>query len=160
MKRFLISSATLFGLGLNKKAPGTWGTLATIPLAVFLVAMGPLFHMASIILLLPMAILACEFYEQSHNKHDAKEIIIDEVLGFLITMTWLPMTWQSFVAGFILFRFLDIVKPFPIGYLDKKIPGGLGVVVDDIAAGIIANVILQQILTHTPWLGTQILVTQ
>jgi phosphatidylglycerophosphatase A len=83
--------------------------------------------------------------------------VIDEVIGFLITMTWLPMTWQAYLAGFLLFRVLDIFKPFPIGYLDEKVPGGLGVVADDVAAGMIANIILQVVLVKTAWLGMQIL---
>ncbi len=67
------------------------------------------------------------------------------------------MTWQAYVAGFCLFRVLDIFKPFPIGYLDRKISGGMGVMADDIAAGVIANLILQIVYTKTLWLGVQIL---
>ena len=89
--------------------------------------------------------------------HDSKEIVIDEVAGFLITMTWLPMTWQSVVIGFILFRFFDIVKPPPIRQLDKKIQGGVGVMIDDIAAGIISNFILQILFTYTLILGSQVI---
>ena len=77
-------------------------------------------------------------------------------MGFLITMTWLPITWQSLVLGFIIFRFLDIVKPPPIGLLDRRVKGGLGVMIDDIAAGIIGSLILQMVYTQTSWLGVQI----
>lgn len=155
MQKFLLQLATFFGVGLLPKGPGTWGTLATMPFAIFLAWLGPLYHMTLTVLLLPVAILAAEIYEREKAKHDAKEIVIDEVLGFLITMTWLPMTWQSFAIGFVLFRMLDIFKPFPIGYLDKKIQGGLGVVIDDVAAGIIANIVLQLIYAKTAWLGVQ-----
>ena len=158
MKNFLISLATLFGLGKNRKAPGTWGTAATLPLAFLLMWLGPLVHMGATLLLLPVGILAAEFYDQQNGRHDCQEVIIDEVLGFLITMTWLPMTWQSFAFGFLLFRLLDIFKPFPIGYLDKKIQGGLGVVIDDVAAGLIANILLQIVYTKTAWLGVQVMV--
>ena len=121
--------------------------------------LGPLLYMAAIILLLPVAIISAEMYEQNSGSHDSKEIVIDEVLGFLITMTWLPISWQSFGFGFLLFRVLDIWKPFPISYLDKKIQGGLGVVIDDVAAGIVANLILQLVYTKTMWLGSQVIVT-
>lgn len=159
MRTFLLKLATFFGAGNMPKGPGTWGTLATIPLAILLMRLGPLYHMVFAILLLPISILAAQTYEEVHGGHDHKQIVIDEVLGFLVTMVWLPLTWQSFVAGFVIFRLLDIFKPFPIGLLDKKVPGGVGVVVDDLAAGIIANIILQYVFTHTSWLGTQYILT-
>lgn len=158
MRRFLIQLATLFGVGRFPKGPGTMGTLAAIPLVVVLWKLGPLFYMGAVILLLLVGILACEFYEQDKGGHDHKEIVIDEVLGFLITMVWLPMTWQAIVIGFALFRLLDITKPLFIGYLDKKVQGGLGVMVDDVAAGIIASLIMQVLYTQTNWLGSQVLV--
>ena len=80
----------------------------------------------------------------------------DEVVGFLITMVWLPLTWQSLLLGFVLFRFFDIVKPPPIRQLDQHVKGGFGVMIDDIAAGLISSVILQIIYTQTSWLGVQI----
>lgn len=159
VRNFLIQFATLFGVGKIKKAPGTWGTLVTIPWALALNFWGPLWAMGITALLLPVVIFSAELYEQKHGGHDSKEIVVDEFLGFLITMTWLPITYQSYVFGFVLFRVLDILKPFPIGYIDKKVRGGLGVVADDVAAGIIANVILQIVYTQTSWLGSQVLIT-
>ena len=156
MNRFLKNLAVFFGAGYFPKGPGTFATLLTIPLALLMLWAGPLYMMGFIVLLIPVAVLAAQAYEQESGGHDHSEIVIDEVLGFLITMVWLPMTWQAVLAGFVLFRVLDIFKPFPIGYLDKKIPGGWGVVVDDIAAGLIANVILQIVYVKTSWLGVQI----
>ncbi|WP_374077462.1 phosphatidylglycerophosphatase A [Bdellovibrio bacteriovorus] len=150
--------ATLFGIGRFPKGPGTAATVATIPLVLLLSKFGPLVYMGAIVLLLPVGIVACEFYEQDKGGHDHKEIVIDEVLGFLITMVWLPLTWQAILIGFALFRLLDITKPLFIGYLDKKIQGGLGVMVDDVAAGIIASLIMQVLYTQTNWLGSQVLV--
>lgn len=158
-KNFLIQFATLFGVGKIKKAPGTWGTLVTLPWALGLNLLGPLFAMTITALLTPIVILSAELYEKKYGGHDSKEIVVDEFLGFIITMTWLPITVQSYVFGFLLFRLLDILKPFPIGYIDKKVRGGLGVVADDIAAGIIANIILQVIYTQTSWLGSQMVIT-
>jgi phosphatidylglycerophosphatase A len=148
---------TFFHVGLIPKAPGTFGTLAAIPLAALMIWLGPLIHMAFSLLLMVFAIWACEMYERQKGGHDHPEAVIDEVVGFLITMVWMPLTWQSFVFGFCLFRFFDIVKPWPIGWMDRKIPGGMGVVLDDVAAGLVANVILQVIYTKTAWLGVQIL---
>lgn len=147
--------ATWFGIGKISKAPGTMATLATIPLVIFLNWAGPFFYMGAIFILLPLGILSAEIYDVTRDTHDSKEIVIDEVIGYLITMTWLSITWQSLLIGFILFRFLDIVKPFPIGYLDKKIQGGLGVMVDDVAAGIIASIIMQILYMKTNFLGVQ-----
>lgn len=158
MRNFLIQLATLFGVGRFPKAPGTVGTLLAIPLVVMLSYLGPLVYMVAIVLLLPVGMVACEFYEQEKGGHDHKEVVIDEVLGFLITMVWLPMTWQAILIGFILFRLLDITKPLFIGYLDKRIQGGLGVMVDDVAAGIVASLIMQVLYTQTNWLGSQVLV--
>jgi phosphatidylglycerophosphatase A len=157
MREQLKLLAIFYGAGRLPKGPGTWGTLAAVPLALLLNWAGPLYAMGFVALLLPLAIVAAEFYEQDKGSHDHKEIVIDEVVGFLITMTWLPITWQAYLAGFCLFRVLDIFKPFPIGYLDKKIGGGVGVIADDVAAGIIASLILQVIYTNTAWLGIQVL---
>lgn len=156
LKKILQVIANWFYVGKLKPAPGTWATLSTLPLALLLNKCGPFYHMFAIFILLVLGIVAADFYEKEFNVADNSEIVIDEVVGFLITMLWLPQTWQAYAVGFILFRGLDIFKPFPIGYLDKKVKGGMGVMVDDMAAGMIANIILQQLYIHTSWLGAQI----
>lgn len=148
---------TFFGVGLSPKAPGTMGTLAAIPLVWLLTLMGPLAYMALTLILTLVAIVAIDRYEQMTGQHDRKEIVIDEVIGYLVTMTWLPQTWQAYAAGFVLFRILDIWKPLFIGRLDKKTKGGFGVVVDDLAAGIVASIILQVVYNQTTWLGQSLL---
>lgn len=160
MRWFFIQLATFFGVGKTRPAPGTWGSIVALPIAAALLMAGPFVMMAFILCAFPLCVIAAEVYQQDFpgEGEDSSTIVIDEVLGMIITMVWLPLTWQSFLFGFILFRFLDIVKPFPIGFLDRKIEGGLGVVVDDIAAGIIANLILQLILVRTTWLGVQIVI--
>lgn len=155
---YLFNFVSVFGVGLAKKAPGTWGTLVTLPLAIGLNWLGQWWIMGAVAILTPVAIIACEIYENQVGGHDHPEIVIDEVIGFLIAMTWLPITWQACTIGFLIFRLLDIWKPFPIGYLDRKIPGGVGVVADDIVAGIVTNIVLQLLYNQTNWLGTQILV--
>ena len=105
MRKFLLQSATLFGVGKISKAPGTWGTLATVPLVLLLSYLGPLYYMVAVFFMLPYSIVAAEAYEKQAAGHDSKEIVIDEMIGFMIAMTWMPQTWQAYLAGFCLFRF-------------------------------------------------------
>ncbi len=156
MHKILLLIATFFNIGRISKAPGTVATAATIPVWWALAQTGPLIYMAVTILLIPVGIFAAHAYNAQSASHDPQEIVIDEVVGFLITMIWLPVTWQALTFGFIIFRFLDIVKPPPIRQLDRRVKGGLGVMIDDIAAGIIGSLILQMIYTQTSWLGVQI----
>ena len=149
--------STFFYAGLAPKAPGTWGTVAAIPLVFILNQAGPFWIMGFVLFFLPVAIWACQVYQQEVGGDDPQSVVIDEVLGYAITMTWLPGTWQAYVAGFILFRILDITKPYPIGKIDRQVKGGLGVMLDDIAAGIIANIVLQIVYSQTPWLGAQLI---
>ena len=150
--------ATFFYVGKSPKAPGTVGTAATVPLWFILAYyFHAIWYMVIVFLLLIAGIYICQAYENRKQSHDSKEIVIDEVVGYLITMTWLPLTWQSALLGFILFRFFDIVKPPPIRQLDQKVKGGVGVMIDDVAAGIVANLILQMIYTQTNWLGVQVI---
>ncbi len=151
----LASLATLFGLGKSPWAPGTLGSLVTLPLAWILTTAGPLVYLLGIVVLFPLAVWSAQAYESQSQSHDCKCIIIDEVLGMLITLFWLPLTWQSFALGFLFFRILDVLKPYPISYLDRKVPGGVGVVLDDVAAGIVANIALQILAQETTLLGIQ-----
>lgn len=155
-EKFVIQSATLFGVGNIKKAPGTWGTLATLPFCYLFMQFGPLVYMLITIILTIYAIWAADRYEQQAERHDAKQIVIDESVGILISMVMLPITWQAFVFAFLGFRLLDILKPFPISYFDKKVQRGLGVVADDVVAGILCNILLQLVYTRTDWLGVQL----
>ena len=154
--KFLIHLATFFGVGKSPWAPGTVATAATIPVWYLLSLTGPLIYMVVTVVLVFVGVAAANAYEEASQTHDSKEIVIDEVVGFLITMTWLPLTWQSLLIGFAVFRVLDILKPPPIRQLDQQVKGGFGVMVDDIAAGIIGSIIMQILYNQTNWLGMQI----
>jgi phosphatidylglycerophosphatase A len=156
LAKVLIQIATYFSIGRFPKAPGTVATLATIPLWYVLAQAGALTYMVVTFLLFPIGVIAAQAYEDRAQTHDSKEIVIDEVVGYLITMTWLPINWKSAALGFVVFRVLDIAKPPPIRQLDEKIPGGFGVMADDVVAGIIGSIIMQLVYTQTNWLGTQI----
>lgn len=149
--------STWFYIGKIRWAPGTWGTLATVPFVIGLQALGSIVYMGFTFVVVFLGIFLSDIYEKSKNDHDLSEIVIDEVAGYMIAMTMLPMTWQALGLGFVIFRFFDIFKPFPISWLDRKVKGGLGVMIDDVLAGVITNVILQVLFTKTAWLGSQII---
>lgn len=136
--------------------PGTFGTFLGIPLAWVFTYFSPLGYMVAAVVSILFASVVAEMHERNSGNHDPKEIVIDEVVGYVIAATWLPVTWQSFVAAFIVFRFFDILKPPPIRTIDQRVKGGLGTVLDDVAAGLAANVILQIVAVKTAWLGVSL----
>jgi phosphatidylglycerophosphatase A len=135
-------------VGKSKWAPGTMGSLLAIPLAYFLAQKGPMVYLEVSVLLIFLSIILCSYYESQTQSHDQKQIVIDEVVGYLVAYFWLPFRWQYFALAFVVFRFFDIVKPYPISYIDKNVKGGLGVVLDDLAAGLATNMILQASVKH------------
>ena len=131
-----------FGSGLAPKAPGTFGTLAAVPIYWF-IAEWPALHYAGFILVTAiLGIWICGAASKQLGVHDHGGIVWDEFVGYWITMWAVPMDWEWIVAGFVVFRVFDIVKPWPIGWLDKKVSGGFGIMVDDIVAGIMACITL------------------
>ena len=143
---------TWFGCGRSPKAPGTVGTLGAIPFVLSLAQLGPIPYMVITYVLILVSIPVINSYQKATGTEDSSRVVIDEVAGFLITMTWLPMGWKSLALGFLFFRILDIWKPWLIGRLDRSLKGGLGVMADDIVAGMVANIGLQVILAKTNWL--------
>ncbi len=152
-KKLIVCLATGFYLGKIRWAPGTWGTLLGVPVVLGLQVFGPMGYMLGTIMLLFVSVAVAELYEVVTGTHDPGEIVIDEVIGYVVTMTWLPKTAWFLLVGFMLFRFFDILKPYPIRVIDQKIRGGMGTVLDDVAAGLVANIIMQLIFTQTNWLG-------
>jgi len=137
-----------FGLGSGASpwAPGTVGTLAAVPLW-YLLAQTPL----SIYLLLVLAALLvgvwlCGRTSRDLGVHDHGGIVWDEFVGYWITMIAVPMDWIWALTGFILFRLFDILKPWPIGPVDRQVQGGLGIMMDDVLAGIMAAAVLQGLI--------------
>lgn len=128
-----------FGSGLAPKAPGTFGTIAALPLVCLLSIYSSFFTYALITLIACVAgIWICGRTADDMQVHDDSSIVWDEVAGMLITMWAVPLSWQSVLLGFLLFRFFDILKPWPISYLDKHVHGGFGIMIDDVLAGIFA----------------------
>lgn len=128
---------TWFGCGLAPMASGTCGTLGAIPLIIVLEKLGIRSHAIVLLPALALAVWASARTQDLLGREDPSEVVIDEVAGFLLTMALLPFTWLSLCLGFFLFRIFDILKPFPIKQLET-LKGGLGIVMDDLMAGIYA----------------------
>ena len=146
---FRILLATWFGSGYVSKAPGTVGSLMALPFG-YLIAdgFGMLGLLGSVVLVTLVGISVSNAYMAQADEHDPGPVVIDEVAGQWLTLLPIAaaLTWQGVLAAFILFRIFDIFKPWPISWADKSVPGGLGVMLDDILAGVAAAICL--------WLGT------
>ena len=129
-----------FGTGLAPKAPGTFGTLATLPFLYFMMPLSVAVYIAVTVVLAIVGIYLCGKTAKDSGVHDHGAIVWDEIVGYLITMIGVAFSWQSLLVGFLLFRFFDILKPWPISYIDKHVHGGLGIMLDDVAAGLAALV--------------------
>lgn len=131
--------ATGFGSGLAPFAPGTFGTLAAIPVYLMFVYLPMWVFFAFTLLTCLVGPKICGRAADDIGVHDHKAIVWDEFAGFFITMCFVPFSWVNVLLGFVLFRFFDIIKPWPISYLDKHVHGGLGIMIDDIVAGLFAG---------------------
>lgn len=131
-----------FGSGLAKKAPGTVGTLAAIPLYYAMLGLPSFGYLAVLLFVCITGIWICGKTADDIGVHDHGGIVWDEFAGFLLTMYWVDVSWQATVAGFILFRLFDIFKPWPINRIDRELKGGLGIMVDDLVAGLMAALCL------------------
>ena len=131
------------GAGLLPRAPGTWGTLAAVPLYLLLAGLPLVVYLTLVAVLFGLGIWACGRAGRELGVHDHSAIVWDEVVGYLVAMAGLPRQWGWVLAGFVLFRLFDILKPWPIGWLDRRVQGGLGVMLDDLGAGIAVLALLQ-----------------
>jgi len=139
-----------FGTGLAPKAPGTFGTLAAIPLILLIWPLGMPWMITFIVISSILGVYICDSVSRDIGAEDHGSIVWDEVVGFAITMFAVPLSATNVLVAFLLFRLLDIAKPWPIRWFDRNIHGGLGVMLDDIVAGILACALL-----HSVWLPLQ-----
>jgi len=130
------------GVGLAPVAPGTFGTLLAIPLYLFLQTLPDTTQLTVTGLLFLAGSAICDFAADRLGVHDHPAIVFDEVVGYLVTMAFAPAGWQWMVAGFVVFRFFDIVKPWPIRWLDRHVQGGTGIMLDDFVAGLFGALLL------------------
>ena len=132
-----------FGLGLMPLVPGTWGTLAAIPIYCLMTNIHWGLYLLIIALAFVLGVYVSDRVTHDLEIHDYKGIVWDEVVGYLLTMFLAPPGLVWMVVGFVLFRIFDIWKPQPIALIDQKIHGGLGIMLDDVLAAIPAWLILQ-----------------
>jgi phosphatidylglycerophosphatase A len=130
------------GSGAAPKAPGTFGTVMAV-LLYWPLSQLPLFSYCAVVLVAAIVgVYICGKTSKDWQVHDHGGIVWDEFVGYWITMIAIPVTWYWALLGFVLFRIFDIWKPWPISWLDKKVHGGLGIMIDDVVAGVFSWVIL------------------
>ncbi len=152
MDKLIMFLATGFGTGYLPKAPGTWGTLVALPIHFLLIRTTPNHYAMIMAGLIFFGILIAGSAEKILDQGDPGCVVIDEIVGMLITLIGAPLNWKTMVVGFALFRFFDILKPFPINLADQRIHGGAGIMLDDIIAGLYGLIILQLLCRYTPLL--------
>lgn len=145
-KKEILFLATGFYVGYIPFAPGTFGSLVGLPFCLLLGLTGTKVAFFLTLLFICFAIGIAHQAEKYLQKKDPGLIVIDEMAGIMVTFLAIPFNAETAVLGFYIFRILDIAKPAPIRYLEKHLPGGAGIVLDDVAAGIFANLILRSIL--------------
>ena len=137
-----------FGSGLVPRGPGTAGTVMAIPVYLLLQPLPLNVYIALVAALFVAGIPICTHTARRMGVHDHPGIVWDEIVGYLVTMTFAPAGWFWTVTGFVLFRLFDIAKPWPIRLLDRSIGGGFGIMVDDLLAGILAAAVLQLLVIY------------
>jgi phosphatidylglycerophosphatase A len=132
-----------FGSGAMPIAPGTFGTLVAIPFYLAICTL-PLWIYIIIVAAVTMGSMwLCERVSREIHTHDHQGMCLDEIVGYLVTMIGAPLGFIWILSGFLLFRLFDIWKPWPIGYVDKHVHGGIGMILDDVLAGIYSLLILK-----------------
>jgi len=143
LNRWIIAIASAGYAGFSPRVPGTAGTAVGILVYLLYSPFPPLLYFLSTGAFLILACWISERAELLLGQKDSPKIVIDEVTGYLITMAFLPCTAPSIVGGFLFFRVLDIIKPPPANWINREMKGGWAVVLDDVVAGVYANVLLR-----------------
>lgn len=132
-----------FGSGLSPVAPGTAGTLVAVPFYYLLQDLSLTAYLVVTLVVTLVGIWFCDVTAKDLGVHDHSGIVWDEIAGYLITMTAAPAGWEWVIVGFLAFRFFDVLKPWPISWLDRQIHGGLGIMLDDVVAGLMSLIVVQ-----------------
>ena len=134
-----------FGTGVMPMAPGTFGTLAAVPLYLLLQPLPLWTYLLVLLIGFLVGIWLCERTSRDLGVHDHSGIVWDEIIGFLVTMTLAPPGWVWILLGFMLFRLFDIFKPGPIRRVDRQVGGGFGIMLDDVLAALYALIVMSLI---------------
>ena len=148
-ERTVVFLATGCFIGNIPFAPGTFGTIVGLPLCFLLSKIELPAAVLCTVIFIFFAIWIAHHCEKILQKKDAGCIVIDEIAGIVVTFLGLPFNAISAGAGFLIFRFFDILKPFPIRSLERKLSGGTGIVLDDVAAGVFSNLVLRVVISYT-----------
>ena len=130
------------GAGLAPRAPGSVGTAVAIPIYAAIAGQPITIYLLAVAFIVVAGVRVCGRTARELGVHDHPGIVLDEIAGFLVTMTALPFDWPWIVAGFVAFRVLDIAKPWPVSLADHRVGGGLGIMLDDVVAGALACAVL------------------
>jgi phosphatidylglycerophosphatase A len=141
-----------FGSGLAPKAPGTAGTAVAVMIYLLLPNMAWPIYLVFLTVAFVLGIWLCGKTAHDLGVHDHGGIVWDEFVGYWITLFMVPSGWVWVVLGFVLFRLFDILKPWPIGWVDRQVEGGLGIMLDDVIAGIMAALCIQATYLLSSWL--------
>ena len=159
LSMFFISSLATLGVGRIPLAPGTWGSLLAALLWWGFFPLSLEAQQFLIIVAFVVGTFATYFYEKWSLKHDPKEVVVDELVGMWIVLYGADLwdfsrgrLWVIFVVGFLFFRFFDIWKPFPIGWIDKRVPGAFGTMLDDVIAGVFGWIVLYFLNGWSNWM--------
>jgi len=144
-QKFILFVATGCYSGKIPFAPGTFGTLAAIPFALVFLVIPPLFYGMYVTALILAAVYVSDQAEKLLGEKDPGCIVIDEIAGYVVTLSVVPVNIYTIAAGFVLFRFFDIVKLGPVKYFEENFSGGAGIVLDDIMAGLLSAVVLKSL---------------
>lgn len=136
-----------FGSGLMPKAPGTFGTLPAIVLVWLFASLDAAAYIGVVAFVTIIGIYLCGATAKAMGEHDSPSIVWDEIAGYMIAMIAIPVSWQSLLLAFVLFRLFDILKPWPIRWLDKHVDGGFGIMIDDVLAGFFTLILMHIALT-------------
>jgi phosphatidylglycerophosphatase A len=141
LRSFAVACATALGVGYAPFAPGTFGSAAGL-LVWWLLPASPVVQGSAIVAVFVLGVWSASVAERHFNKTDPGFVVIDEVLGMLVTLLLNPVGWGGAFAGFFLFRIFDVIKPYPANRLER-LHGGMGIMADDAMAGIYANLALR-----------------
>jgi phosphatidylglycerophosphatase A len=142
-RRLVLILASAGGLGYLPVAPGTWGSLAGVVLSLGLLQAPEWLYFLTLLAFFFVASWLAGQVESLLQKRDPQLVVVDEVVGYLVSLATFPPQWHYLVAGFVLFRIFDIVKPFPASFFNRRAQSGYDVVLDDVCAGVYANLCLQ-----------------
>ncbi|MBL7685341.1 MAG: phosphatidylglycerophosphatase A [Deltaproteobacteria bacterium] len=147
MKKFILFFASGAGVGFLPGPTGTYGTAVGVGLYALLKDLPEFNYLFFVLAFFLFSVWISAFAENIFQEKDSGKIVIDEIIGYFVTMLFLPFSLKLAMTGFVVFRLFDILKPFPIRSIDRHLKNGWGVVLDDVVAGIFSNIVLQ-VLVH------------